>query len=111
MLADDLEVPLEQQRFWTWAKRQNSTYRPNNILTPADDEKRVMDLKVHSTAEGGFTHQAVGLPAETCSLGLLWRMQACFSRLGSLDVTLFASRHNLTSAAESRGKKSFEIPA
>eukprot|EP00891_Asterochloris_glomerata_P000046 jgi/Astpho2/46/Aster-07498 len=45
MLADDLEVPLEQQRFWTWAKRQNSTYRPNNILTPADDEKRVMDLK------------------------------------------------------------------
>ena len=47
MLADDLEVPLEQQRFWTWAKRQNSTYRPNNILTPADDERRVMDLKVH----------------------------------------------------------------
>ena len=46
MLAGDLEVPLEQQRFWTWAKRQNSTYRPNNILTSADDERRVMDLKV-----------------------------------------------------------------
>ena len=47
LLADDLEVLLEQQRFWTWAKRQNSTCRPNNILTPADDTRRVRDLKVH----------------------------------------------------------------
>ena len=46
MLADDLEVPLEQQRFWTWARRQNSTYRPKSVLR-AGDETRVMDLKVH----------------------------------------------------------------
>ena len=71
MLADDLEVPLEQQRFWTWAKRQNSTYRPNNILTPADDERRVMDLKVHYPAKGGLTCQVVELLARHAAL-------ACF---------------------------------
>ena len=47
MLANELRVPLEQQRFWTWNWRQNSTHRPSDTLTPADDEKRVMDLKVH----------------------------------------------------------------
>ena len=46
MLADNLQVPLEQQRFWTWAKRQNSTYRPCSTLTAADDERQVMDLEV-----------------------------------------------------------------
>ena len=46
MLADDLQVPLEQQCFWTWAKRQNSTCRPNKTLTAADDTRQVRDLKV-----------------------------------------------------------------
>ncbi len=45
MLANTLGVPLEQQRFWTWGRRQNSIHRPNSVLR-ASDETRVMDLRV-----------------------------------------------------------------
>ncbi|EIE26652.1 cysteine proteinase [Coccomyxa subellipsoidea C-169] len=45
LVAEELGVPLEQQRFWTFAKRQNSTLRPARALQPSEDEARVTDLK------------------------------------------------------------------
>jgi ICP0-binding domain of Ubiquitin-specific protease 7 len=44
-LAAELGVPLEAQRFWMWAKRQNNTFRPSRMLTLQDDALRVMDLR------------------------------------------------------------------
>nr|KAJ0222323.1 hypothetical protein LSAT_V11C200084390 [Lactuca sativa] len=34
-------VPVECQRFWTWAKRQNHTYRPYRPLTRLEETKSV----------------------------------------------------------------------
>eukprot|EP00898_Chlorokybus_atmophyticus_P001501 jgi/Chlat1/2351/Chrsp17S02617 len=45
LAAQELGVPVSQQRWWLWAKRQNHTYRPNRPLTPADEDKPVSMLK------------------------------------------------------------------
>ncbi|XP_042755267.1 uncharacterized protein LOC111889317 isoform X1 [Lactuca sativa] len=39
-------VPVECQRFWTWAKRQNHTYRPYRPLTRLEETKSVGELRV-----------------------------------------------------------------
>ncbi|KAE8735173.1 Ubiquitin carboxyl-terminal hydrolase 13 [Hibiscus syriacus] len=36
-LAKDFGIPVQYQRFWIWAKRQNHTYRPNRPLTPQEE--------------------------------------------------------------------------
>ncbi|CAH1429289.1 unnamed protein product [Lactuca virosa] len=38
-VARELGVPLECQRFWTWAKRQNHTYHPYRPLTRLEETK------------------------------------------------------------------------
>ncbi|CAL8466972.1 g6508 [Coccomyxa elongata] len=45
LVAKELGVPLEQQRFWTFARRQNNTLRPAKALSPSEDELRVTDVK------------------------------------------------------------------
>ncbi|KAG5583201.1 hypothetical protein H5410_053828, partial [Solanum commersonii] len=36
-VAKELGIPVQFQRFWIWAKRQNHTYRPNRPLTPQEE--------------------------------------------------------------------------
>ncbi|KAL0736443.1 hypothetical protein Bca4012_012653 [Brassica carinata] len=36
-VAKEFGVPVQLQRFWIWAKRQNHTYRPNRPLTPQEE--------------------------------------------------------------------------
>nr|XP_024389477.1 ubiquitin carboxyl-terminal hydrolase 12-like isoform X2 [Physcomitrium patens] len=44
-IAKELGVPVECQRFWLWAKRQNHTYRPNRPLTEQEEAQTVGHLK------------------------------------------------------------------
>lgn len=41
-VAKELNVPVECQRFWLWAKRQNHTYRPNRPLTDQEEAQTVI---------------------------------------------------------------------
>ncbi|XP_021973074.2 ubiquitin carboxyl-terminal hydrolase 12 isoform X1 [Helianthus annuus] len=44
-VAKELGIPVQYQRFWLWAKRQNHTYRPNRPLTPQEEAQSVGHLK------------------------------------------------------------------
>ena len=41
-MAKEFGVPVQLQRFWIWAKRQNHTYRPNRPLTPQEELQPVV---------------------------------------------------------------------
>lgn len=40
-VAKEFGVPVQFQRFWLWAKRQNHTYRPNRPLTAQEEAQSV----------------------------------------------------------------------
>lgn len=42
-VAKEFGVPVQFQRFWIWAKRQNHTYRPNRPLTAQEETQSVYD--------------------------------------------------------------------
>ncbi|KAI4384336.1 hypothetical protein MLD38_002507 [Melastoma candidum] len=44
-VAKEFGIPIQCQRFWLWAKRQNHTYRPNRPLTPQEEAQTVGQLK------------------------------------------------------------------
>ncbi|XP_076897433.1 ubiquitin C-terminal hydrolase 12-like [Bidens hawaiensis] len=44
-VAKQFGVPVQFQRFWTWAKRQNHTYRPNRPLTALEETQSVGQLR------------------------------------------------------------------
>ncbi|CAK9213983.1 unnamed protein product [Sphagnum troendelagicum] len=44
-VARDLGIPVNCQRFWLWAKRQNHTYRPNRPLNEHEESQTVGHLK------------------------------------------------------------------
>ncbi|KAF9595405.1 hypothetical protein IFM89_000323 [Coptis chinensis] len=44
-VAKEFGVPVQFQRFWLWAKRQNHTYRPNRPLTPLEEMQSVGQLR------------------------------------------------------------------
>lgn len=44
-VAEELGVPVPSQRFWTWAKRQNGTFRPAKPLTAQEVQLTVSELK------------------------------------------------------------------
>ncbi|WCJ33065.1 Ubiquitin C-terminal hydrolase 13 [Euphorbia peplus] len=45
-VAKKFGIPVQFQRFWFWAKRQNNTYRPDQPLTSEEEAQSVGDLKV-----------------------------------------------------------------
>ncbi|KAK9823704.1 hypothetical protein WJX72_004794 [[Myrmecia] bisecta] len=49
-----LGVPVDRQRYWLWAKRQNNTFRPNRVMQLEDDAKQVMEIK-DGTYRNGVT--------------------------------------------------------
>ncbi|CAL5365147.1 unnamed protein product [Camellia sinensis] len=44
-VAKEFGIPVQFQRFWLWAKRQNHTYRPNRPLTPQEETQSVGQLR------------------------------------------------------------------
>ncbi|KAL6841585.1 hypothetical protein ACP4OV_028524 [Aristida adscensionis] len=44
-VAKEYGIPVQFQRFWLWAKRQNHTYRPNRPLTPHEEIQSVGQLR------------------------------------------------------------------
>ncbi|KAK3120269.1 hypothetical protein QOZ80_9AG0684800 [Eleusine coracana subsp. coracana] len=44
-VAKEYGIPVQFQRFWLWAKRQNHTYRPNRPLTPHEETQSVGQLR------------------------------------------------------------------
>ncbi|KAF7820460.1 ubiquitin carboxyl-terminal hydrolase 12 isoform X2 [Senna tora] len=44
-VAREFDIPVQCQRFWLWAKRQNHTYRPNRPLTPQEEAQSVGQLR------------------------------------------------------------------
>ncbi|CAN8298447.1 unnamed protein product [Cochlearia groenlandica] len=44
-VAKEFGIPVQLQRFWIWAKRQNHTYRPNRPLTPQEELQPVGQIK------------------------------------------------------------------
>ncbi|WRX24728.1 Peptidase C19 [Theobroma cacao] len=40
-VAKEFGIPVQYQRFWIWAKRQNHTYRPNRPLTSQEEAQSV----------------------------------------------------------------------
>ncbi|KAL7614149.1 hypothetical protein Lser_V15G07976 [Lactuca serriola] len=44
-VAREFGVPVECQRFWTWAKRQNHTYRPYRPLTRLEETQSIGQLR------------------------------------------------------------------
>ncbi|KAH1189847.1 Ubiquitin carboxyl-terminal hydrolase 13 [Glycine max] len=48
-IAKEFGIPIQYQRFWLWAKRQNNTYRPNRALTPQEEAQSVGLLREVST--------------------------------------------------------------
>lgn len=59
MVAEDLGIPVEKQRYWTWARRQNHTYRPARPLRPDEEELSLMDLREHREQGGPTTKHAL----------------------------------------------------
>uniref|UniRef100_A0A7C9EEU4 Ubiquitinyl hydrolase 1 n=1 Tax=Opuntia streptacantha TaxID=393608 RepID=A0A7C9EEU4_OPUST len=41
-IAKEFGIPVQFQRFWLWAKRQNHAYRPNRPLTPVEEAQSVI---------------------------------------------------------------------
>eukprot|EP01018_Ginkgo_biloba_P006093 Gb_02821 [translate_table: standard] len=44
-VAKEFGIPIQFQRFWLWAKRQNHTYRPNRPLTELEESQFVGHLR------------------------------------------------------------------
>ncbi|XP_057422809.1 ubiquitin C-terminal hydrolase 13-like isoform X2 [Lotus japonicus] len=44
-VAREFGIPVQYQRFWVWAKRQNHTFRPNRPLTQLEEERPVGHLR------------------------------------------------------------------
>ncbi|MQL74619.1 hypothetical protein Taro_006967, partial [Colocasia esculenta] len=49
-VAKEFGTPVQFQRFWLWARRQNHTYRPNRPLTPQEEAQSVGQLREVSKA-------------------------------------------------------------
>ncbi|KAH7547698.1 hypothetical protein JRO89_XS14G0004000 [Xanthoceras sorbifolium] len=76
-VAKEFGIPVQFQRFWLWAKRQNHTYRPNRSLSPQEEAQSVgqlrevsnkasnTELKLFLEVELGQDLQPVPLPEKT----------------------------------------------
>ncbi|XP_052200114.1 ubiquitin C-terminal hydrolase 12-like isoform X1 [Diospyros lotus] len=76
-VAKEFGIPVQFQRFWIWAKRQNHTYRPNRPLTPHEEAQSVgqlrevsnkthnAELKLFLEVEIGVDRNPIPLPDKT----------------------------------------------
>mmetsp|Transcript_35695 Transcript_35695/g.79387 ORF Transcript_35695/g.79387 Transcript_35695/m.79387 type:complete len:1131 (+) Transcript_35695:131-3523(+) len=59
LVAERLGVPQEKQRWWTWARRQNATFRPSRPLTPQEEDSIVLELREHREQGAPATKHAI----------------------------------------------------
>ncbi|XP_060968980.1 ubiquitin C-terminal hydrolase 12-like isoform X3 [Cannabis sativa] len=76
-VAKEFGVPVQFQRYWLWAKRQNHTYRPNRPLTHMEEAQSVgqlrevsnkannAELKLFLEVEVGLDQRPVAPPEKT----------------------------------------------
>ncbi|KAK8645429.1 hypothetical protein V6N13_119259 [Hibiscus sabdariffa] len=72
-VAREFGIPVQFQRFWLWAKRQNQTYRPNQPLTILEETQSVGRLrevsdKVNNAELMLFLEVELGLDLEPIAL-------------------------------------------
>ncbi|KAG4906769.1 hypothetical protein AAZX31_20G047900 [Glycine max] len=65
-VAKEYGIPVQFQRYWLWAKRQNHTYRPNRPLTHIEEAQSVGQLrevsnKVHNAELKLFLEVELGM--------------------------------------------------
>ncbi|KAF5747748.1 hypothetical protein HS088_TW05G00475 [Tripterygium wilfordii] len=65
-VAKEFGIPVQLQRFWIWAKRQNHTYRPNRPLTHLEEahtvgQLREVTIKAHNAELKLFLEVELGL--------------------------------------------------
>uniref|UniRef100_A0A7C9CRZ2 ubiquitinyl hydrolase 1 n=1 Tax=Opuntia streptacantha TaxID=393608 RepID=A0A7C9CRZ2_OPUST len=65
-VAKEFGIPVQFQRYWIWAKRQNHTYRPNRPLTAIEEAQPVGQLreasnKMHNAELKLFLEVEIGL--------------------------------------------------
>ncbi|XP_055831418.1 ubiquitin C-terminal hydrolase 12-like isoform X2 [Solanum dulcamara] len=70
-VAKVLGIPVQFQRYWLWAKRQNHTYRPNRPLTPQEEVQSVGQLREVSNKTNNaelklYLEVEVGLDLQPC---------------------------------------------
>ncbi|CAN4114473.1 unnamed protein product [Withania somnifera] len=70
-VAKVLGIPVQFQRYWLWAKRQNHTYRPNRPLTPQEENQSVGQLREVSNKTNNaelklYLEVEVGLDLRPC---------------------------------------------
>ncbi|KAH0747674.1 hypothetical protein KY285_009331 [Solanum tuberosum] len=70
-VAKVLGIPVQFQRYWLWAKRQNHTYRPNRPLTPQEEVQSVGQLREVSNKTTNaelklYLEVEVGLDLQPC---------------------------------------------
>lgn len=51
VVAEEMGVPADKQRFWRWSMRQNGTYRPSQVLRLESEDQ---PISVSSTGWLGF---------------------------------------------------------
>ncbi|WOL20666.1 ubiquitin carboxyl-terminal hydrolase 12 isoform X9 [Canna indica] len=71
-VAKEFGIPVQFQRFWLWAKRQNHTYRPNRPLSPQEEAQSVGQLrevsnKAHNAELKLFLEVELGVDLHPCS--------------------------------------------
>ncbi|KAG0478767.1 hypothetical protein HPP92_013486 [Vanilla planifolia] len=76
-VAKEFSIPVEFQRFWLWANRQNHTFRPNRPLHPQEEllsvgqlrelsnKAHTAELKLFLEVEYGLELRALPLPDKT----------------------------------------------
>lgn len=76
-VAKEFGIPVQFQRYWLWAKRQNHTYRPNRPLTQPEESQSVgilretsnkahiAELRLFLEAEYGPDHRLLPPPDKT----------------------------------------------
>ena len=54
-VAQEFGIPVQCQRYWQWAKRQNHTFRPNRIVSPTDDTLTVLQVRDQASHNAKIT--------------------------------------------------------
>jgi len=65
LVASEMGVPLDKQRFWSWASRENQTYRPNRAYGPEEDTTKLVDLSNKDQNRLDFSKNVLNLFLET----------------------------------------------
>ncbi|KAL0390709.1 UNVERIFIED_CONTAM: Ubiquitin carboxyl-terminal hydrolase 12 [Sesamum calycinum] len=99
-VAKEFGIPVQFQRFWLWAKRQNHTYRPNRPLTHLEESQTVgylrdlsnkvqnAELRLFLELELGLDLRPIPLPVRTTD-DILFSSSFMIQKRKKLGILLF----------------------